>query len=770
MNSPPRHDQTISFEEVLAAAAAVHQAGRLAEAADIYRQVLKAIPGQSDALHLLGLVSLQQGDAETAARLIGESVKQAADNANAHNNLGAALLQLGRIGEAQACFDRAIAANPGYPEAHNNRGNVLVRLGRFEDALASYDRAMQLGLANSTLHYNRGVALQNLGRTPEALAACDAALALEPAYADAHHNRGEALLALGQAAAALDSYDHEIGLAEGRADAHRGRGTALMALGRLDEALAGFGRSLALDPQLPGARYGRAVALLKLARLDAALADCELAIEREPGNARLHFLHGVVLSELKRLDEARDACARAIAIDPEVPFAYGHWLHLLMQLCDWNGIQDVIGTTLARVREGKQAADPFTLIATNATPADRLQCAQVFVEARFPAVPAPTRPAHRPHERLRLAYLSSDLQDHATAHLIAEVLERHDRSRFEVMALSFGPESVDPWRRRIESAVDRFHDVATQTDGAIADRLRDLEIDIAVDLKGYTAGARSGILARRPAPIQVNYLAYPGTMGAGYIDYLVADAVVIPPEHEACYTERIARLPHCYQPNLSNRPIADRTPSRAELGLPDDAFVFCCFNNAYKITPEVFDAWMRLLGAVPGSVLWLLEGPSTATTNLRREAQARGIAPERLVFAPRLAIADHLARHRAADLFLDTLHCNAHTTASDALWAGLPLVTVLGEAFPGRVAASLLRAAGLPELASGSLPEYEAMARRLACNPAELAAIRARLAATRTTNPLFDAQAYTRHLEAAYTTMWERHSRGLEPATFAVPA
>jgi len=799
----PRLVGTISLAEVIGAAKALHQAGRLAEASEIYRQVLNAVPGQGDALHLLGVVSLQQGDAASAVRLISEALRADPGNATANNSLGAALLALDRLEEAAASFDRAIAAQPGYVEALNNRGNALVRLERHREALESYDRAVRLGASNSTLHYNRAIALRGLGRTEEAIAACDEALRLEPAYADAHHNRGEALLALGRAAEALESYSREAALAEARPGAHVGRALALAALGRDDEAIAAFDRALALDPARvealhprglallrsgrpdealasferalaadpshAGARYSRAVVLMQAGRLEEALHECALALESVSGDARVHFLRGVILAQLERIEEARDACARAIELDPGMPFAHGQWLMLRLRLCDWDGLDDAIESTLSRVRRDLPAADPFTLIAVPSTAADQLACARTFVAKRYPPNPLPAAP-RAPRDRIRLGYLSSDFHDHATMRLLAEVLERHDRASFEVVAVSFGAETADDWRRRAQAAVDRFVDVSALSDDAIAARMRELGIDVAVDLKGYTTGSRTGILARRPAPVQVSYLGYPGTSGAPYIDYLVADRTVIGAGLEPCFSEAIAHLPHSYQPNLSSRPRADVAPARASLGLPSQGFVFCCFNNAYKILPPVFDAWMRLLKSLPGSVLWLLDSHPAASAALRRQAASRGVAPERLVFAPRIDNAAHLARHGAADLFLDTVPCNAHTTASDALWAGLPLVTVMGETFAGRVSASLLKAVGLPDLVAQSLAEYESLALRLGSDPSALGSLRARLAEGRSTQPLFDAAAYTRHLESAFATMWERHARGEPPATFDVPA
>jgi predicted O-linked N-acetylglucosamine transferase (SPINDLY family) len=351
---------------------------------------------------------------------------------------------------------------------------------------------------------------------------------------------------------------------------------------------------------------------------------------------------------------------------------------------------------------------------------------------------------------------------------MAELFERHDRSRFELTAVSFGPDDGSEMRSRLVAAFDRFTDVRTNSDEEVAQRLHGLRIDIAVDLKGYTKDARPGILAFRPAPIQASYLGFPGTMGTDFIDYIIADAIVLPFADQPCFSEKIVHLPGCYQVNDRKRRIAAATPTRAELGLPATGLVFCGFHNSWKITPPLFDIWMRLIGAVDGSVLWLLRDNGRAAENLCRQAAARNVDPARLVFADRMGIGEHLARHRAADLFLDTLPVNAHTTASDALWAGLPVLTCRGTCFAGRVAASLLHAAGLPELVTGSLEEYEALAVDLATDPARLAAMRAQLERNRSACPLFDADRSRRHIEAAYTTMWETWQRGDSPRSFAV--
>jgi protein O-GlcNAc transferase len=370
--------------------------------------------------------------------------------------------------------------------------------------------------------------------------------------------------------------------------------------------------------------------------------------------------------------------------------------------------------------------------------------------------------------RIRVAYLSADFRGHATAYLMAGLFKQHDRSRFEIIGVSFGADDGSDMRAQLAGSFDQFLDVSAQGDREVAELLRQRGVDIAVDLKGHTEAGRPGILAYRPAPVQVTYLGYPGPLGLDFIDYVVGDKVILPLDQQPFYAEKFVHLPGTYQVNDSQRVIATRAPTRAELGLPSDAFVFCCFNHTWKITPAMFDIWMRLLRSVDGSVLWLFQSNDPACANLRKEAQARGIDPARLVFAPFRDQAEHLARIACADLFLDTLPCNAHTTASDALWAGVPVLTALGETFAGRVAASLLHGVGLPELITESLPEYEALARKLATDPALLQSLRRKLAHNRSRCALFDTARFTRHLESAYTTMWEIARRGEGPRSFAV--
>jgi protein O-GlcNAc transferase len=417
----------------------------------------------------------------------------------------------------------------------------------------------------------------------------------------------------------------------------------------------------------------------------------------------------------------------------------------------------------------KSIITPFTLFGYCSDASLHLKCARAFVDHQLPVFPQPLCNGRiYQHERVRIAYLSADFNWHATAYLMAELFELHDRTRFEVLGVSFGVDDKSNMRSRLIKSFDQFHDVRFKTDSDVAKMLNELEVDIAVDLKGHTGDSRPAILAYRPAPIQVNYLGYPGTMAGDFIDYVIADKIVLPFDQEAFYTEKIVHLPDCYQVNDSKRRISTHTPMRWEAGLQNEGFVFCCFNNSFKITAPMFDVWMRLLKAVESSVLWLLADNAGAAPNLRKEAAARGVDPARLVFAVRVPPEDHLARHRLADIFLDTLPCDAHTTASDALWAGLPLITCRGETFAARVAASLLNAVGLSELVTNSLDEYESLALQLARDKKTLSAIRAKLAANRDTCPLFDTNRFRRHIEAAYKTMWERYLRGEPPVNFAV--
>jgi protein O-GlcNAc transferase len=672
-----------------------------------------------------------------AERLYLQILQADPDDFDAKHLLGVIRHQQGRSVEAADLIAGALQTNPQSARALSNYGLILSELGRYEDALAALDQAVQANPGFADAHNGRGHALQRLGRSEDALEAFERALALQPNYVEAHNNRGNALQGLRRYTEALASYDRALTLRRDYPEAHYNRGGALKQLGRHQEALVAFDQALVL----------------------------------RPGYAEALFSRGDVLAQLKRHADAIASYDRAIAIWPDHPHALSGLADTALAVCDWQRLEQLSEHLIAGLDAGTAIVNPFTLIRLTDDPALHRRGAEAFVRDRIKSPrPALRDSAKWRHDKIRVAYLSADYHSHATAYLIAELIERHDRARFEIGGVSFGPDDGSDVRKRLVGSFDRFHDVRTKSDHEIAAMLATLKVDIAVDLKGYTQDSRPDILSFRPAPIQVQWLGYPGTLGTDFIDYVVADETVVPDDHAPFYTENIVQLPGSYQVNDRQRAIAERVPSRQEAGLPDTGFVFCCFNNSFKILPPVFDVWMRLLQEVPGSVLWLLQDNAGAEENLRHAAAARGVNPARLVFAGRVTLADHLARHRLADLFLDTLPYNAHTTASDALWAGLPVLTCHGSAFAGRVAASLLKAIGLPELVTHNLADYEALALRLAGDTAALAAIRNKLAATRLTQPLFDTDRFRRDIETAYAMMWEIWQRDERPRAFKVPS
>lgn len=549
-------------------------------------------------------------------------------------------------------------------------------------------------------------------------------------------------------------------------------GTVAGQLGFPLEAVELLRKSVSVNPADPMAWNNLANALQDIDATEAAIAATEEALARAPGYAAAWVTRATALLAVSRHAEAVEAFEQAVHLAPHLGSAWAGLWRARTESCQWQGL----GAVREMVEAGLASAPapvllPFESLSFTESPEVHRRCAEAFgdaVMARECIEPTRTFAPREKGGRIKLAYLSADFHEHATAHLTAELFERHDRTRFKVMAFSFGPDDQSLMRKRLQSAFDEFVDVRDLDNGAIADLMLKSRVDIAVDLKGYTRGARTSVLLRKPAPIVVNYLGYPGTMGHSAYDYIVGDAIVTPFSDATHYAEKIVQMPHSYQVNDTQRAISGAVPTRAEEGLPSSGFVFAAFNNCYKISPDFFAVWMRLLKLVPGSVLWLICDQPGIRANLQREAASQGVLPERLVFARRVPLAQHLARHAHADILLDTLPYNAHTTASDALWAGVPVLTCKGRAFAGRVAASLLAAAGLPELVTHTLPDYEAMAYRLAIDADFLGGFKRRIAANRASLPLFNSAEFATGLEVAYTQMFDRWSRGLEPAAFAI--
>ena len=687
----------------------LHRSGNLAEAERLYREALAVEPRDFTARHLLGVVFAQQGRSQDALDEIAAALALEPDNADALLNQANVLKTMGRAADALTGFTRALDAKPGWPQALNNRGTVLQSLGRFDEALADYDAALAAHPDYVEALNNRGSVLQDLKRPAEALASYDRALRLAPQFAAAFNNRGSALLDLRRFADALGCFDRALSLRPGDAEAFNNRGNALQGLMRYDEAVASYDRALALRPDYPEAQSNR----------------------------------GGALQQLKRHDEALDSFERAGA----QPHAFGGAAMAALNLCDWDRTARIGAQMPARIAAG-EAVPPWVLLGYSGDEMLQLQCARNVIHTRFPHLPPAMATARYAHDKIRLAYISSDFVHHPVAAQIVQLIESHDRSRFEVLGISTGPDDGSAQRRRLTAAFDQFHDVKEQNPRSVAELVRRLEVDVLVDLNGHTQGDNFDVLSHRPAPVQTTWLGYAGTTGAPFIDYLIGDRIVAP--NTQAFSEELAYLPNCFFPTDTGNAIGT-APARAQAGLPADGFVFCSFNNNWKFTAPVFAIWMRLLDQVPGSVLWLKKPGEAAAQNLRRAAEGHGIDPLRLVFAAGAPLDVHFARHALADLFLDTLPYNAHATACDALWAGLPVLTCAGTAYAGRVAASMLMTAGLPELVTDDAAAYERTALELARDPARLQALREKLAGRN--SPLFDTPRFARDIEALFSEM-----------------
>ncbi len=740
----------MSPDQILRADFVAHAHDRIAEAENLYKR---------------GNALAAQKKPDEAIAAYGQAIALRADFAEAHFALGIALVNRRRFAEAIGAYRTVIALRPDAPEPYFNLAIALTAHGAPHDAIAPYRQAIALKPNFAEAYLNLGVLLRELGQADESIELCRRALALKPDFPEMHFNLGVTFAAQGRLDEAIETYHRAIALRPDFPEPYCGLGLALVAQMRLEDAVAAYRQAVRLRPDFYEAHQNLGVALRDLGRVEEAIEACRAAVSLRPDNVAALVNLGTLLRDQWQLEEALAVYRRAVVIDPGAVKAGAQLAMLRRALCDWSEYDADLSRVLARHDE----VEPFILFTMSSTPAQQLASARTWA-AKFARGPAFIHPPARAHGRIRLGYLSADFHRHATAYLMAELFERHDRARFEVFGYSYGADDGSEMRQRLAGGFEHFVELRAASHDEAARRIHGDGIDILVDLKGYTGNTRTEILVNRPAPVQVNYLGFPGTMGAPFIDYIIADPFVAPMDQQEFFSEKIVHLPDCYQPNDTKRPIAEPAPSRAECGLPERGVVFCSFNGAYKIAPAVFEIWMRLLRAVPDSVLWLLSTNPLTEDNLRRAAAARGVEARRLVFCPPLHLPQHLARHKNADLFLDTLPVNAHTTASDALWAGLPLVTCVGDSFISRVAGSLLTAVGLPELVTYSLADYEALALDLAVNPGKLAAVKEKLARHRLSSRLFDIDRFTRNIEAAYQRMHELRAAGHAPQSFAVAA
>jgi protein O-GlcNAc transferase len=747
----------------------LHKQGRVNEAERLYRSILLAAPRDFDALHLLGVLKMQHGDPAEAVRLIAAALEVDRRSVPAHLHQGLAMAALNRHEEALESFNNALAISPRNAAVLTSRGDALSDLGRPAEALESYNKAIASDPLCLAALLNRGNLLRALGRPGEALASYEKAVAVDPKDPFALNNCGTALHDLERISEAMSYYDRALALMPDYIEALFNQGNAVLALNRPADAVKSYARVLLLDSKHVAAHNNRGTAFSRLRRYEEALNSYDRALAIDPDHVDALVNRAAALAKLDRHDEAIAAYLQLRTSHPELSSLVNDLLGCYTTVCRWAEIGDLAAEAVAGAAAGTVPIDPSILLRLDCTAEQHLVGAKNWL--RLKGIKASIREWQKetfPTDKIRVAYLSADFHQHVTAYVLTELFELHDRGRFETIGISFGPDDRSPARARLVKSFDRFFDVAFRSDGDVAKLIRDNKVHIAVDLKGYTTDSRIGILAQRAAPIQASYMGFPASTGAEFIDYIIADRIVLPFDQQPFYSEKVVHLPDSYYVADSKRPIAEPAPERRACGLPDDAFVFCCFNNNWKITARIFDLWMRLLKAVDGSVMWLLKSNESAAANLLGAARLRGVDPDRLVFARQCELPAHLARIGLADLCLDTLPYNAHTTAMDALWLGVPPVTAMGEVFAARVAASQLEALGLSELITRNLEEYEALALQLATNRPRLAAIRVKLAEHRSRYPLFDTGRFCRHLEAAYEAMWDIWRRGEEPQNMSI--
>ena len=730
-------------------------------------------PGNSEYHNSLGNARRAAGDLEGAVKSYRRALEIAPDHLPTLYNLGLVLSELKRPEESEPLFRRVHELDPGDADALFHLGSLLADGARSAEAVQAYRSALELTPDNPYLWMALGMAYQGVpGQMAESVRCLRKCIALKPDLADAHYDLGLACRRLGRDAEAVESYGKALELEPGYPGAHNDLGNILQDEGRFDEAVEHYRAAIRAAPGYALAHSNLGNALARQGRLKEAVECYRKAIELEPDFPGAHLNLGSTYSLQGARDLAIGCYETALRLAPDNAAARQGLLFEMQYVCDWSRFEELCELQRRSVLcQPEQLVSPFSLLSIPSTPQEQLQCARNYSARLLRAVSRDREQLNfqferRPKSRIRIGYLSAEFRESPVAHLAVELFERHDRARFEVIAYSYGPDDGSAIRSRLKQAFDQFVDVSPLSYADAAARIHRDQVDILVDLQGHTQHARTEIVALRPAPIQVSYL-YTGTMGADFIDYLIADRFVAPPDRAGDFSEKLVWLPGCFQVNTSTRAV-EATPARGELGLPEGAFVFCSFNQAYKILPIVFQAWMRLLAALPEGVLWLFESNPQATLNLRREAQKRGVDADRLVFAPRMPLARHLGRLRAADLFLDTLPYNAHSTASGALWIGLPVVTCVGDTIAARLGGSILTALGVPELVTRSMDEYETLALRLARNRGELVALREKLSRNRLSSPLFDTPGYVRHLEAAYLQMWSNYLAGNAPAAIEI--
>jgi len=737
--------------------------GQLEESVRMFETAIVIKPDYAEAYKNLGISLKSLGHLDVAVKNFKQAIMIESRYADAYYNLAITLKELGQLNDAVKSYEKLLTLNPNFAEAHNNLGNALKDLKHLDDAVISYKKAITINPNFAEAHNNLGNALKDLKHLDDAVISYKKAITINPNFAEAHYNKGIVLKKLRKLDDAVKSFNKAITLKPGFAEAHNNLGSSFYGLGQFSEAIECFDRVFAINTNSAEAHNNLGNVLTDLNKTNEAIKCYEKSIEIKPDYAEAYANLGAIFRSRKILEKALECFEHANAIQPEIDFIFGDIVSTKMKLCKWNDLSTILKELKSGINSNQKVISPFSLLGLIDDPELHRKTSKLFANYYYPQNYVLSKiKRYSKHKKIRIGYFSADFRVHAVATLTAELYETHDRNQFEIHAFSFGPDTKDEMNLRIKAGVDHFHDVYAMSHKEIAELSRSFEIDIAIDLGGYTAKARTGIFAMSAAPIQVSYIGYLGTMGASYYDYLVADLIMIPEKNQKYYSEKIAYLPN-FQVNDSKEPLPEITFTRQDLGLPEEGFVYCCFNNTYKITPDTFDSWARILSNAKGSVLMIYADNKSVKENLTKEIILRGVDPKRLIFGDRLARPEYLARYRVADLFLDTRPYNAGTTASDALRMGLPILTLKGNSYPSRMAASIVNAVNMPELITTSFEEYESLAIELAANPEKLKVIKDKLLSNLSTAPLYDTPLFTKNLEFAYNEMYDRYQQGLKP-------
>ncbi len=767
------------------------------DAIDFFKRVIKLKPDFAEAHHNLGIVLKDNGLLEDAVQSYKKAINLKSNYLEAHNNLGNAYQILGEFNKALKSYKKAISIRSDYPTTHNNLGNTLKDLGRldeavesykralninpdfaetysylgsvfrdmskFEDAIKYYKKALEIDPENSDVMNDLGVAYKDCGSFEDAIESYKKALEIDPKNSYLHSNLGVSYKVIGRLDDAIQSYKKAIAINPNDHDYHNNIGIIYSEVGRLDDAIQSYEKAIAINPNYADALNNMAITLTKLNRLEEACQFNDKALKIKPDYSEGFAIQGRIFTELNQLENALSSFEKAHTLNPELAYTLGTILNTKMNLCNWTGLSDKLEELKVKINNKERVIVPFDLLSLIDDPSLQGKTSVIYANDKFLKNDSLAKINFYPnHQKIRIGYFSADFNLHPVARLTAELYETHDKSQFEIHAFSFGPDTNDEMNLRIKKGVDQFHDVKDKSNKEIALLARSLEIDIAVDLGGFTADSRTGVFALSAAPIQISYIGVLSTMGAEYYDYLVAGQGMIPMENQKYYSEKIVYLPS-YQVNDSKELLPNIYFSRKDLGLPDEGFIFCCFNNTYKITPQIFDSWARILDNVENSVMMIYISNEIAKKNLIKEITHRGIDSKRLIFTEKLPRAEYLARYRLADLFLDTHPYNAGTTASDALRMGLPILTLNGDSFNSREAASIISAVNLPEMITSTIEEYESLAIELANNPKKYELLKKKLASNLPNAPLFDTEEFTKNLESAYEIMVKKYYQRIDP-------